>query len=228
MINDLRTGIKLMKYGINTTMNLILAVIMLLFGLVMEAAEIFDSGVFTWIPLGMVMLVCTGGIPAQLVISVDVSSLAQSSACKKKLQTKIPALLMGIGSIAGLTVSAIVRGIRVAAGADERVLKSMVSSGIIAAMLIVYFAFVYKYYIASIVVLYAGMLVSGFFGGGPYGALWSELLEGPLAAVPTVLCVTIAYVIVLAAIGLQYLISLALYKKPISKACFGAALRRSM
>lgn len=223
MINDLRTGIKLMKYGINATMNLIFVVILLLFGLVMEAAEIFASGVFTWIPLGMVMLVCTGAIPAQLVISVDVSSLAQSSACKKKLQTKIPALLMGSGSIAALTLSAIVRGIRVAAGADERVLKSMVSSGIIAAMLIVYFAFVYKYYVVSIGVLYAGMFVSGFFG-----ALWSELLEGPLDAVSPVLCVFIAYVIVLAAIGLQYLISLALYKKPISKACFGAALRRSM
>ncbi|MCH5333139.1 MAG: hypothetical protein J1D89_04190 [Agathobacter sp.] len=225
MINDLRIGIKLTKYGINATMNWIFGACMLVLGLVMETVEIFGVGVFG-ISLSMVLLVCGAAIPAQLAISIDVSSLAQSSAYKKKLQTSIPALLMGIGVLAALTLTVVVRGIRVAAGADELILKNTVYSGIIAAMLIVYFAFVYKYYIASIVVLYVALFGSEIFDRilRGWGSVRRELFE----AVPTALCIVITYALVLAAVGLQYLVMSALYKKPIAKSVFGAALRRSM
>lgn len=226
MINDLKMGIKYVRFGVSAMPNAIGGSFMLLLGLVLEIVQVlYPENYFG--SLGIILLICAAAIPAQQAISVSVSTLAQSSACKKKLQTAIPTLLMGAGVTASLTVSALTRGIGVAAGADGLLLKGVIYDGFAVVLLVIYFAFVYKYFVASIVFLMFGAFGSGIFGGMDRGLL-AWLLGDAVAATPSALCVVIAYGMVFAAIALQYLISLALYKRPVSKAAFGAALRRSM
>lgn len=226
MMNDWKMGIKSARYGVSVIPNMVGGICMLIFGLLLEIVEgLYPDDAFG--SLGMVMLVCAAAIPAQMAISVSVSTLAQSSACKKKLHTTIPTLLMGTGVIAALTLSTLIRGICVAAGADMQLLRAVIYEGAAILALVIYFAFVYKFFVASVVFLIVGAFVTGIFGGVERGLL-SQLLGESIDSASPALCVAIAYGMVFAAIALQYLISLALYKRPLSKSAFGAALRRTM
>ena len=230
MKNDLVKGMHLLKYGVSAKANLILMICFILLGIMMEFIASFLDYEFYMntigFDMGAVFLFCGAMFPMQMVISIDVGTLTQTSSLKKKLQTSIPSAFMGIGAILALTIVVLIRAVAVwGYGVEMELLRNLVWVSLMGAVLIIYCGFIYKFFIASIVILYLLMMGLGGFSGFLYGM--GEALPEFFKAMSPGVSILLAYVILIAAIGLQYGLSFLLYKRPISKYAFSACLRRN-
>lgn len=171
---------------------------------------------------------CAAMFPGQLVTSLDVSLLAQSSPYKKKLQTDYVCLLALFGNLAAMAVIVVIRLIgAVAAPEQSSVLLGMLPViGAIGFLLILYSGVMYKFFIFSLITLYVIMLV-----GGSYVGFWvgmGKTFDVSLGSLPASASILLSFVFVIAGCGMQYLITKAAYKRPLSKYVFGASMRKQM
>ena len=159
MKNDLIKSFKLIKYSLSMKMNITMAVLFFLLGLAMELYQAFwvtDTVSEGVIPFGAVFMICTAMFPSQMLVSLDVSLMAQASAYKKKLQTSLSTLMILIGNLVMFTLILIIRmiGVAVTPGATLEMMH-ILPVGIFSALIILYSGIVYKFFIMSIIVLYA-------------------------------------------------------------------------
>ena len=78
MLKDIKLGFKLLKYGYRLKLNVIMLVFFAIFGI---ASEIFSKGTSI---IGGVYFMMSGMFTFQLIMSMDVSELIQSTSLKKK------------------------------------------------------------------------------------------------------------------------------------------------
>lgn len=77
MLKDIKLGFKLLKYGYKLKLNVIMLVFFAIFGI---ASEIFSKGTSI---IGGVYFMMSGMFTFQLIMSMDVSELIQSTSLKK-------------------------------------------------------------------------------------------------------------------------------------------------
>lgn len=213
----------MIKYSLSMKMNITMAVLFFLLGLAMELYQAFwvtDTVSEGVIPFGAVFMICTAMFPSQMLVSLDVSLMAQASAYKKKLQTSLSTLMILIGNLVMFTLILIIRmiGVAVTPGATLEMMH-ILPVGIFSALIILYSGIVYKFFIMSIIVLYA--ILAGFGGYIGYMTGSGQLVGGYGGlGLGTATDIILSYVLIFVAAGIGYLISLAVYKFPLSRYAF--------
>lgn len=213
----------MIKYSLSMKMNITMAVLFFLLGLAMELYQAFwvtDTVSEGVIPFGAVFMICTAMFPSQMLVSLDVSLMAQASAYKKKLQTSLSTLMILIGNLVMFTLILIIRmiGVAVTPGATLEMMH-ILPVGIFSALIILYSGIVYKFFIMSIIVLYA--ILAGFGGYIGYMTGSGQLVGGYGGlGLGTAADIILSYVLIFVAAGIGYLISLAVYKFPLSRYAF--------
>lgn len=234
--------LNLSRYGQRFRLQYILGLSFFILGLIMQICAVVSAsrsgfgelefGFLLSMFCGEIFVLTAAVMPAQVLLSLDCTLLVQTSPWKKKLQTGICSVLSCIPTLIALTISLTLQLIAAAKMPANAVwlAQSFLICGIIAAFLLIFWPICYKYYRVSMVILLFAIIcmeIGIFFSNG-----WLEyngivLLSSGLPASPAV-CIFLAYAAVLAAFVVNYLLSLALYKKPLSKKAFGVLMQNWM
>jgi hypothetical protein len=201
---------QLLIYGFKAKLQLGIGAVFVVLGVLLT---IFSSNMSY---LGGLYIVMGGMFGYQIFISLDVSTLVQTSPYKRKLQTSIPLLSMAPLVYLTYTIIAVVWGCR-GIDMDGAPFALLLLAGT-ASLLVVYLAVVYKFFWIMI------LMFAVAFGVGSGAAMSADMVVslGYPAAV------LLGYVMITAAHFLAYGISLLLYKREFSKYAFGAAMRKYM
>lgn len=222
MIRDIKLGFKVMKYGLNAmyfafAMGISL-VASIMFGLLVPVGL---SGIY----LGMATM-----LVAQLIFSVSVSTMVQTSSLKKKLQTTIPTLLSGMFLVVGNTISLGVTWIWYKRSENNRnpfVSITMESGEMETGILLTcgLMIFITFYVFLSMKQFWLGtfLFIGGFFGG--YYFFKQEEIN--YLIMPTWIAVFLSYGMIVLGCLIMYGISCATYKKEFSKQSFETMLKRA-
>lgn len=217
MINDIKMGFKLMKYGLQFKTSLAGVILLLLGGILTEMGdEAISLSGFAFV-MAVIMVY-------QLVQSVTCSTMVQSSAKKKKLQTSVSAICTGICMIIINTVLVIVKLISM--HINNKPVSAVASWNIVDSI----FILVVLVYMGAAMKMYWGATIGFGLIGGTYGIWMSSMAHGtPWLEIPVSLggAIAISYLSVLAGCVIMYLISLATYKREFSKTTFDSQLKRA-
>lgn len=230
-MKDLVKYFKMMKYALQAKMIFILAIIFFVLGLLFEFGDF--SGHNSSYSLSCLYLALTAMYFYQLVFSTTVSKLVQSSPMKKKLQTVGPAAVTLITSLLTFTVYVVIRLIRITpqfledngttyANAYSTILFMAVWYFLFSA----YLSISYKSYIISIVIVAVSVIAVLVFGSTTdiFINITDKLLIG---GSNPVLLIAVSLGIILIGSLVGYVISLLLYKMPISDMAVRYALRQA-
>lgn len=228
MINDLKLGFKIMKYGHSAKLSIIGSIVLAMLGLVICIISItakisFPGGYF--LTMSVLLLL-------QLISTVNAANLVQTSPMKKKLQTSVPAFFSILMMLAAYLLNVVVVAVVVCANPEEEVhfYTQIIYTAALMGMIMLYYGAVYKYFVVSTIVFFTifmfvyPSIISGdiseklYWSFMPFAEPWQNFT---LTAV-----IGLAFILVCGV--LQYLISLAVYKAPISKLALGARLRSQM
>lgn len=230
-MKDLVKYFKMMKYALQAKMIFILAIIFFVLGLLFEFGDF--SGHNSSYSLSCLYLALTAMYFYQLVFSTTVSKLVQSSPMKRKLQTVGPAAVTLITSLLTFTVYVVIRLIRITpqfledngttyANAYSTILFMAVWYFLFSA----YLSISYKSYIISIVIVAVSVIAVLVFGSTTdiFINITDKLLIG---GSNPVLLIAVSLGIILIGSLVGYVISLLLYKMPISDMAVRYALRQA-
>lgn len=222
MIDNLKFGLKSFRYAYGIKSNVFLALAFLAAGMFMH---IFGSNVRINV-CGDFMIMCISMVPPQLICSLSASSMVQASPFGKKLQTSIPAMVTYVVMIGIYLIMTAYRLVRV--WKDPALAGIMSEELVLAAvtMLIfmIYLGVAYKYFVVSMVMLIAAVM---FFRNGWDGSPLRMALFGH-DIVGVMLTALLGLGILTVGGFLQYLISLLVYRAPLSKMAQSATLRREL
>ena len=160
----------------------------------------------------------------QLINSVSVSAMVQTSPYKKKLQTIIPALHAGsyLLIINTLNIVMLLVGTNFFEWDKTLISNSILMSSGIMIIIGVYMNIALKFFWPATIVFF----IAYFLYYIPLGLM--ELLEDEAEMIlPLEMSIVISYVVVIAGSVLMYVISLAIYKFEYSKITWEAALKRA-
>lgn len=227
MINNLKLGIKIMKYGHSAKLSFVAAIALIAIGVIFSVCGMlvkfsFPGGYF--IMMAVLLLL-------QLISTINASHLVQTSPAKKKLQTSVPAVfsvtLMTAGYLFNLvTVGVVSLCSSEAAGAVRAACNQLIYTAVIMGVVMLYYGACYKKFIAATVAFFVVFFIvyRPVIDGEMY---WSFMpFTDPVGNF--ILTALIGLGIILVCGLLEYLISLALYKAPMSKLALGANLRKQM
>ena len=230
-MKDLVKYVKMMRYALQFKMILVLAIIFFVFGILFEVVGFSDSG--SSYSLAALYLALTGMYFYQLVFSTTVSKMVQASPMKKKLQVTGPVLITFITSFIVFAIYVAIRLIKVTPEflADNNITYPRAYSTIpfMAGWLFIFFiymAFSYRAYILSII--FIAVTVIGILGFSSKTEIFIRLSENLIGAdnSPLILILVSLAIMILGAI-IGYILSLLLYKKPISDMAVRYALRQA-
>lgn len=226
MMNEMKKACKLIKYGFNLKMNVIFGIIFTIFGIIfsvlgsmMSSSNHMQPAVLRtmYIFLGPLMVV-------QVLYTLLYSEIAKSSPRNYMLEVTAPnffATLIGVFSYVFSIVGALI-GMKVSPDLAENYYAVIMSSGIMLAVMLLYFGVCYKYFVLGTIGFVVGFLVI-------YGGLSAYIFEYGLSfKLNFVNSSMISGVIVAVGIILSCILRKALYKKPISKLSAGAYLKKEM
>lgn len=224
MIRDIKLGFRLLKYGHGAKLSFVAGIIMVVFGVFYSILSILVSSSFP----GGYFIMMAALLLIQLLYTVSAASLVAASPARKRLQTKVPAMFSAVVMLAGHLINVVSLGIfaRAEPRAMRNVCAMIIFTALIMGLIMIYAGIVYKYFALGTAAFIVGFFASGLPAqvflqtGGfmPLESLWGNFW---LAAV-------LGLAIILVCGLLQYLISLAVYKAPVSKWALGARLRKQM
>lgn len=226
MIKDIKLGWKVLRYGLNLKGSIIAGVIFIslaiMWELLMPALATANATSETFMAIGALLI-------AQLIHSVTVSSVVQTSPYKKKLQTRVPALLGGIFILLGHTWLIGIKYLGFTLwegmqGWSPRIPTGIVFEAIPVVLICLYMGASLKAFWPSTIVF-----LILFMGTTILGNLWTIRTddEGYQALLSQPAAIAVSYVIVIAGIFAMYGIFCAMYKREYSKITFETALRRA-
>lgn len=230
MKKDLIKGMKLARYGVGVKMNLAFMIIFIVCGIAWEiyyTAEGISDPVWLIYDMGAVLLFCAAMFPAQMMISVDLSALAQTSPYKKRIQTTMLTKMTLVGSLISLTLVILLKGIGCFVGHrsfSEEIDKLYLVS-LLGFLFLLVSACMYKHFILTLLVLYFVLMILSGLSGFLMGISKNGL---EIFSIHPVLSVVLSYALIfLGALGEQ-LLSKAFYKHELSRIAFGSAMKKSV
>lgn len=212
MLKNIKLGLSLIKYGFRPKSNIIMCIIIVLIGLVVEFATKGTN------MIGAFYMLITAVFVYQMIVSMDLSTLVQTSKLKKSLQTTIPVATSFCIYFVVFTVIAIERIILVKM---NPALEADLVASTLMALVTMFFAMVYmgicfKYFITGLVLFIAVVMVVS--GGSTYFLLEHTLPFGIGTAI------AISYVAIILGALAQYALSSMFYRKELSKFAFKGLL----
>lgn len=217
MIKNLKTGFKLLKYSYKCKMNLILLALFTVIGLVIEISSHGTN------MLGGFYFMLSGMYAYQMIVSMDISGMVQSSAMKKRIQINLPVFVSTVLYIILYTVLVIERVILVHVNPQD---KDMLMFNLFTIVMMLFIVFIfsaicYKYFVAGFIIFL--VLVMGTTFG---------LNEICMSSGYEFICnmgfgtfIIIGYAVILAGGAIEYLIGKLLYRKPLSEFAFRGIFR---
>ena len=217
MINDFKLGLRLIKYGLNMKGCLAISIIFMIWGILMDFAlpESPVNGMF----VGM-----GGMMTAQMICSVSVSTMVQSSARKKQLQTSVPAVVCGGFLLLGNTLSLIAKiaGLKVLEWELAEVANGIVFNVVLMIIMVLYMGGAMKAFWQATVCF--TIVYLGFY----FLAMSLKFIEGGAPVLlPLEVAVVLSYVMIIVAVILMYFLFVAMYKRDFSKQNFETQLKRA-
>lgn len=215
MINDFKFGLKIIKYGLNVKMSLIVSVFLLIMGFLMDIAA--PSAPINGLYMGL------GGLfIVQAICSVSVSTMVQSSKYKRQIRTSVPVILGGAYLLVGNTISFLVKlaGMRFFELDLAEVSNGMVYNAVLMTIIALYMAGALKFFWIATGIFF--ICYPAFF----YLANSVHYFEGVML-LPFEIAVVFSYVMIIVAMVLMYLLFVAMYKRDYSKQTFETQLKRA-
>ena len=215
MIKDFKLGIRLLKYGFGIRSNMVFAGVFLAVGIFF----------LLFIPVNGIWMIYMMGSAAyivQILSSLHVTAIANSSPRRKNLYTRIPVLislpfyllLYGAGCLVEFWM------LHIGRRQEQEVAQSMIIAGLVMVWFMIYIGGAFKYFVASVVMAFV-LIMFLIFGGNILFAILD-----PHISIGVALLIGLAAVL-LGAI-LQYLLTLLLYRHPASKAAQMRQLQKYM
>lgn len=205
-------GFQLMKYGYKIKMNVIMMIVILALGIV---AEITSEGTSF---LGGFYLMMTGMFAYQLIMSMDISEMVQSSAAKRKLQVGLPVVASTVVYLASYTFLLVERVILIHQNpqSKEELLYTLFTILLIMITVYIFSSICYKYFVAGFILFLI------LFIGVDTGAviLWNNGIGAWLCQIGLGWLAVLGYAVVLLGGGIEYLLGSLLYRKPLSEFAF--------
>ncbi len=224
MINDLKLGFKMMKYGHAAKLSFIVSIIMLAGGLLYTILTIFGHSTFP----GGYFIMMSALFLMQLLATVNVSNLVQSSPAKKRLQTRIPALISVVLMLVGHLLNVISLSVFACIWPHTvgNICTQIIFTAAIMGIVMLYYGICYKKFMLGTILFFVVFISS--YGPMLKGDLQWRLIPGLSFWGNLILTAVIGLAIILVCGVLSYLISLALFREPMSKWAQGARLRKQM
>ncbi|MDE6749350.1 MAG: hypothetical protein K2K21_09885 [Lachnospiraceae bacterium] len=225
MINDIKLGIKIMRYGHGLVLNIILGVWFLVIGIAVIILSM-SGRYINW--SGGCFAIAAALMPIQIIFSLNASNMVLSSPVRKKMQTVVPTTITCISTLVMYIVVDLLLLIMICINPDRiPVACSLVTLQIVfAVFFMIYIPICYKYMVAAIIigiiiwvcVINSIMLIPdintlSFFNKGISSFLMISALGLPSIVVGGFL---------------QYLLSLLFYKAPVSKYSQNIYLRKEL
>lgn len=219
MINKIKTGIMLCRYGFSFKSNVAGALIFMVLGIVMQTNMINGMSF-----LGSMYIVLSAVFMYQLICSVTISTMIQTSGYKKQLQTLIPTITSVTFMMLMYTVCVIMYYF-MKSGSEEYAIKNLLLTAIFVFFMEIYTGTAYKYFVVSLGVMLVSIYAFMFNSDRIMEKLMTVLSSLSLNSFGAV--IVIGYVAIIVGGVLEYLLSCLFYKKPLSKLAFGAALKKA-
>lgn len=220
MINDMKLGIMLLRYGFGIKTNLVLLIVCTAADLLCFALEL--AGITT--PLdGFMLLACV--IPVQILFTLNVVDIVLTSPARKKLQTSVPAVMTLCTTLAAYLIVVLKEAVIVLIHPDKTAQSAMrlVFLGVLVAVIMAFTGVLYKSFPALLVMYFS---LSGFISFFMMPILRSDFLGEDRGSL--VRAARIGVVLILAGGALEYALSVLFYKKPVSKKVLGERLSREL
>ncbi len=225
MINDFKKALQLSLYGFKAKTQMIFMIVFVIVGFVWEY---FFQGMH-WI--GAFFIVLAPIYVSQILYGMGMSNMVASSPYKKKLQVLYPTLSNCFFELVAMTIIVLLKVFEIRSCPENRsgLMYVLLSVCMFCIVLNVYSAIVYKYFALSTVLMLIPVMALSYvftsesfnnYEGGLLSALVDHMSMGGL--------VLICYLTVFLGAALQYAISTALYKKPLSEYAMGMAMRKAL
>lgn len=223
MIKDIKLGLSLMKYGLNYHMSI--------FGILLcLAATMFFMWLLPVAAIGGMLLSVVPLFVAQLIFSLTVSTMVQTSPHKKRLQTSVPTIVAAICVLVANTIVVIMHWFnyqRVMNNTDPFLSVTYepgeyetgyLFTAIFLVWILLYTTLSMKYFWPATIIM-----VGGFW------AVRAYVEQGELIYIvmPDWVAILLSYVIVLLGCAVFYFITCVTYKKPYSDITFDSLLKRA-
>ena len=215
MIKNYKLGLKLLKYSYGIKQCVLIALLFFVIGLLLFMVN--SSGFLGPLYLGMSAIYIT-----QLLNTLNISSLVQSSSRKKALQTSIPVLVgLPVYLLAyGLTVVVEMLLLHTGKTQVQDIVGTLILVGLMEMWLLAYCGLAYKWFYASVIM---------FFGAALFVPSFQYLMEEMvLPHVSLWEAAVIGLMEILTGGCLQYLISRLTYRLPIARAAQMRTLQKYM
>lgn len=225
MINDIKLGIKIMRYGHGLVLNIILGVWFLVIGIAVIILSM-SGHYINW--SGGCFAIAAALMPMQIIFSLNTSNMVLSSPVRKKMQTVVPTTITCISTLVMYIVVDLLFLIMVYINPDRISMAcSLVALQIVfAVFFMIYIPICYKYMVAAIII---GIII------------WVCVINS-IMLIPDVNTLSffnkgISSFLIISALGLpsivaggflQYLLSLLFYKAPVSKYSQNVYLRKEL
>lgn len=224
MIKNLKMGFKVMRYSYNWKINIVMGILFALIGAVMLLVD----GLMGMGMLGGYLMMCASLMMVQSLYSMSVSNMVLASPLRKKVQTVIPVVLGGSGMLVMYLVAIVIYCIEILINKDMIVIacNSLIILSIVMFVMMLYIVVAYKYFAVSILVFAAVYVCFGnydsVFARNPSWIAW-ETSYGSFA-----LAAVIGLVVWGIGVFMAYLLSLLVYRMPLSKMAMTPVLRKQM
>ncbi len=217
MLKDIKLGFKLLRYGYKLKLNVIMFVFFAVSGI---ASDIMSKG--TSIIGGVYFMMC-GMFTFQLIMSMDVSELIQSTSLKKKLQIYIPVMSSTVINLVVFTFLVIERVILIqnSVADKKQLIFTLFTLDVELLTVYLYTSICYKYYVLGFIVfmvLFMGVFT--VFSGAAFVPVSNAVFKLGLPVVAL-----LGYIAIFAGGALEILIGELLYKKPLSEFAFRGFFR---
>lgn len=222
MINDLKLGIQMLRYTYGKTGAIVGMAVCGIMGFIFYLLE--EDGFF-----GGFFLILTSMWVVQMLYSLSVSNMVLASPLRKKMQVSVPAILNCAGMAVTYTVLLLIEAVRVILHPERIavICNGLVSLVLVMIVLMVYMAFVYKYFVVSTLIFYVAYF-SCYIGRGWISTLNLWNFDHGNGIGNFVIAVLIGYAAIAVGGYLQYIASLLICRKPMSKISQPAALRKNL
>lgn len=217
MLKDIKLGFQLLKYSYRLKTNIIVTGLILAVGMVVE---IFSKGTSL---VGGVYFMLVGTFVYQMIMSMDISQMIQSTGMKKRLQLIIPVISSTLVYMVIYTFLVIERAILIRQGAADRdqLMYTLFTIIVVMVTMFLFISISYKFFAAGIVVFLVTFTIAFFGLQIAYGTSVSAFICNMKYGIFVIL----GYAVILFGAVLEYFIGKLLYKNPLSEFAFRGMFR---
>lgn len=228
MIKQLKFSLKIMKYGYGFKLNIFSGIAMFLLSLAFQIFVAVMPGTFsdTAPVLGAFLLTMSGMFLVQILMTFNSTGMFLASPRSRATLYTLPVTIINFCTLAGFTFALLLRLIlkQIFSYDQAAFCKELYLLANMLFWITIYAALAYHYFISSMI-LFSLCVFINFFIGSVY--LYRLQAVHPDSAIFTLpVTVGACYGILLIGCLLNWLCTLLVYKKPISKLAQGAALRK--